>query len=94
MQHKLPCRSKVDQNRSAVIGQHDVGWFDVSMQHMLSMHSLQGITQSKCDCLHLIRLERTGLVDHMLQGMTTQELHDNIDSVIFQKYSVYFYDIG
>ena len=66
MQHKLPCRSKVNQNRSAFIGQHDIGRFDVAMQHMLSMHSLQGITQSKCDCLHIIRLERAGLVDLML----------------------------
>ena len=94
MQHKLPCRSKVNQNRSAVIGQHDIGWFDVAVQHMLPMHDLQGIAQSECDCLHIIRLERSGLVDLMLQGMPAQELHDNINSVIFLERGMYFHDIG
>ena len=94
MQHKLPCRPKVNQNRSAFIGQHDIGWLDIAMQHMLSMHSLQGITQSKSDCLHIIRLERARLVDLILQGMPTQEFHDNVNSIIFLERGIYFHDIG
>ena len=54
LQHELPGRSKVDQHSPMVIGQKDIGRFDVTMQHVEPVHCIQGFAKGKRHCENFI----------------------------------------
>ncbi len=94
LQHELPCCSKVDQYCPVVIGQDDVGRFDVAVQHVVPVHCSQRVTKATRYRENFIFRQLTQMLYSFLQGLPSQEFHNNICRTILLKYCIYLHYVG
>src|SRR5258708_7350670 len=94
----LHSQAKVGQDSPVVIGEHDIGGFNVTMNDALAMSIIQSRRNLAYDIENLLWLHEflllAALFEDIQEGMTLDQLHGEVIQIIILAELVHADDIG
>ena len=86
--------AEVDEDRFAALAHHDVGGFEVKVEHALLMHEGEGVANLLCYPHRLILRDAPLLPDEVVEAPATDVLHDVVDGVVRLEGLQHLDDVG